>query len=668
MQADGRNHRSKHSSSCSPSWRRAACRPHGRRRIPMSTAHITTAHHERMAYVYVRQSTLWQVHEHQESTERQYRLQERALELGWPPTAIAVIDEDQGRSDSSATARTGFRRLVSEVSLGQVGMVLMLEASRLARNSSDWHQLIELCGLSHTLLADESTIYDPRDPNDRLLLGVKGTLSEAELFTLRTRLYEGRWNKARKGLLHFPLPVGYVATADGGWSLDPDTQVRERLHYVLDSFRRHGVVRAVVRDLKEQGLELPTRVTAKEGYGSLIWKEPTLSAVIRILHNPAYAGAYVYGRWEYSSERRSAKTGKAAAHVRSVAQWPVNITEHHPAYLSWEEFVKNQERLRQNWSHEGNRGVPREGSALLQGIVYCGVCGRKMSLQNRTAKDQRSPSYICGRGYQDGDAKICQSMTSRPVDAAVVEAFLTAVSPISLQVAAQVLDQVEQDLIVQRRQRELQLEQARYEAQLAQRQYDAVDPANRLVAVELERRWNEKLERVAQLERAYAKAEREAGWNLTADERAAITELSLDLPAVWSAETTTNQERKQLLRMAIESVQLDGVSQAGQVEVQIRWRSGTILSLRVKRAEPGEGSLKTPEEAVSRIHEMARRSSYSEIAARLDRAGLRSAFGRHFTTQHVGYICRRDGLARGKPHEGSKSEDSPNPSGQREVE
>ncbi len=376
----------------------------------------------------------------------------------------------------------------------------------------------------------------------------------------------------------------------------------------------------------------------------------------------------VYGRWEYCSERRSPKTGKASAHARSEAQWPVNITEHHPAYLSWEEFVKNQERLRQNWSHEGNRGAPREGSALLQGIVHCGVCGRKMSVQKRAAKDKRSPSYICGRGYQDGDAKICQSMTSRPVDAAVVEAFLTAVSPISLQVATRVLDQVEQDLIVQRRQRDLQLEQSRYEARLAQRQYDAVDPANRLVAAELERRWNEKLERVAQLERAYAKAEREAGWNLTADERAAITELSHDLPAVWSAETTTNQERKQLLRMAIESVQWDGVSEAGQVEVQIRWRSGTILSLRVKRAEPGEGSLKTPEEAVSRIHEMARRSSYSEIAARLDRAGLRSAFGRHFTTQHVGYICRRDGLARGKPHEGSRSEGSPKPSGQREVE
>jgi len=632
----------------------------------MTTAKIQSTHCERIAFVYVRQSTWLQVKENCESTERQYNLRERAIELGWPASRVEVIDEDQGRSGSTAVYRTGFQRLAAEVVLGKVGIVLMLEASRLARNNSDWYRLIEICGVSGTLIADESAVYNPREPNDRLLLGVKGTLSEAELFTLRTRLYEGRWNKARKGLLHFPLPVGYVPAADGNWSLDPDTQVRERLDYVFESFRRHGVVRAVVRDLKHQGLELPTRVTVQEGYGSLIWKEPTLSAVIRILHNPAYAGAYVYGRWEYLSERRSPKTGKAAAHVRSVAQWPVNITAHHPAYLSWEEFVKNQERLRQNWGQDGNRGVPREGRALLQGIVYCGLCGRKMSVQDRAAKEQRSPSYICGRGYQDGDEKTCQSMTSRPIDAAVVEAFLAAVSPVSLRVSMQVLEQVEQDLIAQRRQRELQLEQARYEARLAQRQYDAVDPSNRLVAAELERRWNEKLERVTQLERTYTQAERDAEWNLTAEERAGITELSRDLPAIWSAETTTNQERKQLLRMVIESVQLDGNRQAGQIEIQIHWHSGAVTSLSVKRAAPGEGSLKTPAEAVSRIHEMAPRRTYAEIAASLNRASLRSAFGRRFTSQHVGYICRRDGLAKGKPGSRLKSKDGSDTTGSAE--
>jgi DNA invertase Pin-like site-specific DNA recombinase len=623
----------------------------------MTTPKIQGTHRERIAFVYVRQSTPLQVIENRESTERQYHLRERAIELGWPASQVEIIDEDQGRSGSTAAHRTGFQRLTTEVSLGKVGIVFMLEASRLARNNSDWYRLIEICGVSGTLIADESAVYNPREPNDRLLLGVKGTLSEAELFTLRTRLYEGRWNKARKGLLHFPLPVGYIQTMDGVWALDPDIQVRERIEYVFDSFRRHGVVRAVVRDLKDQGLELPTRVTAQEGYGSLIWKTPTLSTVIRTLHNPAYAGAYVYGRSEYSNERRSPKTGKASAHIRAVAQWPVNISEHHPGYIGWEEFVKNQEQLRQNWSHEGKRGVPREGRALLQGIVYCGVCGRKMSVQNRAVTENRSPSYICGRAYQDGDEKVCQSMTARPVDAAVVEAFLGAISPGGLRVAMRVLDQVEQYLIAQRRQRELQLEQARYETRLAQRQYDAVDPTHRLVAAELERRWNEKLERVAQLERVYAQAERDAEWNLTPEERAAITELSQDLPAIWSADTTTNQERKQLLRMVIESVQLDGMRQAGQIEVQIHWRAGTVTSQIVKRTAPGEGSLKTPQEAVSQIHEMAPRRSYAEIAATLNRSGLRSAFGRRFTTQHVGYICRRDGLAKHKPASASKSKD-----------
>jgi hypothetical protein len=440
-----------------------------------------------------------------------------------------------------------------------------------------------------------------------------------------------------------------VHGADGGWALDPDTQVRERLSYVFDLFRRYRIVRAVVRELKEQILELPTRVTGSEAYGSLVWKPATLSTVIRILHNPAYAGAYVYGRWEYLSERCSPKTGKASARARDVAQWPVKITKHHPAYINWEEFVNNQEQLRRNWGHEDNRGVPREGRALLQGIVYCGVCGRRMSIQNRAAKEGRSPSYICGRGYQDGDEKSCQCMTSRAIDAAVAEAFLAAVSPISLRIATLTLDQVEQDLTAQRRQRELQLEQARYDARLAQRQYDAVDPSNRLVAAELERRWNEKLDRVAQLEQVFARTERDAEWSLTAEERADITELSRDLPAIWNAETTSNQERKELVRMAIESVQLDGIREAGLVEVQIHWRSGAITSIDVKRSVPGEGSLKTPKEAISRIHGLAPRRTYAQIATSLNRAGLRSAFGRRFTQQHVGYICRRDGLASGKP-------------------
>jgi DNA invertase Pin-like site-specific DNA recombinase len=616
----------------------------------MSVTTIHPTHCDRLAYVYVRQSTPGQVLENRESTERQYHLQARAVALGWAPSRVEIIDEDQGRSGSTATHRTGFQRLVSEVGLGRVGIVLMLEASRLARNNSDWYRLIEICGVSATLIADEGAVYNPRDPNDRLLLGVKGTISEAELFTLRTRLYEGRWNKARKGRLTFALPTGYVRDSDGQWALDPDAQVRERLGYVFELFRREGVARRVVRVLKAEALELPVRVVAKEGYGTVVWKTPTLSAIIRILQNPAYAGAYVFGRWDYSSDRRSVKTGKKLPHLRPAAQWPVHIEAHHPGYLSWEEFVSTQLRLRQNWNREGSRGVAREGTALLQGLVVCGRCGRTMTVQHRVAREGRAPSYICQQGYSEGDAHICQSMTSRAVDAGVVQAFLEAVSPESVPIAMRVLDQIEQDLAGQRRQRELQLEQARYDARLAQRQYERVDPDHRLVASELERRWNEKLERVAQLEQAHVKAEADAQWDLTSEERAAISTLSQDLPAIWAAPTTTNQDRKQLLRSVMECVHLDGVSRAGQIEVQIRWRSGVITRLIVERYRRGADSLKTPADAVNRIHDLARTSTYAQIAGQLNAEGWRTAHGRAFTSQHVAYICRRDGVARGTDH------------------
>src|SRR5216683_3095519 len=341
---------------------------------------------------------------------------------------------------------------------------------------------------------------------------------------------------------------------------------------------------------------------------------------------------------DYSGDRRSVKTGKQLPHRRPATQWPVRIDAHHPGYLSWEEFVSNQTRLRQNWNREGSRGVAREGTALLQGLIVCGRCGRTMGVQHHSAHERRSSVYVCQQGYSNGDPHVCQSMTSRAVDAGVVQAFLEAVSPASLPVAMRVLDQIEQDLAGQRRQRELQLEHARYDARLAQRQYERVDPDNRLVASELERRWNEKLERVAQLEQAHAKAEAEAHWDLTPEERAAISALSQDLPAIWAAPTTTNQDRKHLLRSAIDSVQLDGITRAGQIEVQIRWRSGVITRLTVERYRPGTDSLKTPADAVDRIHALATTSTYAEIAAQLHAEGWRTAFGRAFTSQHVGYI------------------------------
>ena len=621
----------------------------------MIPATIQRAQRERLACVYVRQSTQLQVRQHHESAERQYALRERAVALGWPPSAVEVIDEDQGRSGASAAHRPGLQRLVSRVGLGEVGLVLMLEASRLARSNSEWHRLIELCGLAGALIADEGAVYDPRDPNDRLLLGVKGTLSEAELFTLRLRLHEGRWNKARKGLLAFPLPVGYVRGPDGGWELDPDAQVRERLAYLFATFRRVGVARAVVRELNGLGLTLPTRVTAREGYGTLTWKAPTLSAVVRVLTNPAYAGAYVYGRWGYAGARRSATTGKLAARHVALADWPVVIRDHHPAYLSWEAFVQQRERLRANWYRAGQPGAAREGQALLQGIVGCGVCGHTLHVQHWAARDRRAPAYVCDRAYRDGAERICQTVSARPVDAAVAAAFLDAVSPLRLELSRRVLERAEQERAARRRQHELQIEQAQYEARLAQRRYEAVDPDRRLVAAELERRWEEALAQVAQLEHAFAQADRDIAVALTDEERAALETLAQDLPAIWHAETTTDRERKQLLRFAITRADLDGRTHLAQVGIQIHWRSGTITTVQVDRPRPGDGSLKTPTAALALIRELAPHVSYAEIARRLNAQGCRTAFGHAFTSLHVGYLCRRHGWARGTKHSRSQS-------------
>jgi hypothetical protein len=323
------------------------------------------------------------------------------------------------------------------------------------------------------------------------------------------------------------------------------------------------------------------------------------------------------------------------------------LRDHHPGYVAWDEFVQTQERLHANWGREGHPGPAREGHALLQGIVFCGVCGRKLAVQHHAQSEHRSSCYLCERGYLEGDGHICQSMTARPIDAAVSAAFLAAVSPLGVAVALQVLDRVEQDLAAERRQRELQLEQARYEARLAQRQYDAVDPAHRLVAAELERRWNAKLDRVAHLERAHAQAEQAARWTLSAEERATISVLAGDLPGIWQAESTTMAARKQLLRDTVAAVQLDGVSQPGQIEVQIHWRAGTVTVLHVARSARGEGSLKTPAGAVALLRTLAPTHAYAEIARQLNTAGWHSAFGRAFTREHVGYLCRREGLGRG---------------------
>jgi DNA invertase Pin-like site-specific DNA recombinase len=606
-----------------------------------ASSKITAAHQQRRACVYVRQSTVFQVVHHRESTERQYNLCQRAQALGWSDEIIIVIDEDQGQSAASAEHRQGFQRLVAEVAAGEVGLVLMLEASRLSRCGSDWHRLIELCSLTQTLIADEQSVYDPREPNDRLLLGVKGTLSEAELMTLRTRLFEGRWNKARKGQLARSMPIGYVSDAEGRWVKDPDRQVQDRLSYLFALFQRLGVARQVLVDLKAEQLKLPVRIWGGPSHGQLQWKEPTYSTVMRLLHNPAYAGAYVYGEWEYEGTRRSQKTGKAQARLRPMEDWPVCIQEHHEGYISWDEYLTNQQRLQQNGYRPTTQGAAREGAALLQGLVWCGRCGAKMRVNSYSVRDHRRPSYICSHAYSEGAAHTCQSMTSRPVDELVVSLFIQALEPAQIRIALQAVEQLQQERQTLQHQWQQQLEQARYEVQFAQRQYDAVDPDNRLVAAELEQRWNHKLEALQKLEKAYADAQQQARFRISDEEKLAMENLARDLPALWNATTTTDAERKQLLRYAIAEVQLDGVTIPGKITIRIAWHSGAVSEHQIDRIKVGAWAPRTDEKLVERIRDLAPTHTVDDIVECLNREGLRSAHGCALRNYHVLYISRQ---------------------------
>jgi DNA invertase Pin-like site-specific DNA recombinase len=606
---------------------------------------IRADHLRRQAVVYVRQSTAQQVRGNRESTVRQYALADRAKALGWPAAAVETIDEDQGRSGKHADHRHGFKRLLAEIGAGQVGVVLALEASRLARSSVDWHRLVEICVVTQTLLADDSSVYDPRHPNDRLLLGVKGTLSEAELMTIRCRMHDGRWSKARRGELAQPLPVGYVRSETGVVGKDPDRQVQARLAYVFELFAELRVARRVVARLRQEKLTIPTQAWGGPGHGEVRWKVPTFGAVMRILHNPAYAGAYVYGQKEYDPFDRSPTNGKAKTKARPLADWPVCVRDAYPAYLTWDQFVRNQQTLRDNWFRHDTRGAPRKGMALLQGIARCGRCGARMSVFHYSTKEKRAPGYGCVAGYINGGAT-CQMMSSAPIDAAVAELFLAAVTPAQVDVALRALEAFEAEQTAARRQRRMQIERAEYEVELARRRYEKADPANRLVAAELEVRWEAALRECERLTREAEQLERRVVQPLGAAERKRVLAMAADLGQVWHAATTGMADRKELLRFLVHRVYLDGVTEPGQVRVTVEWHTGARTAVTVPRLAVGAWAPKTSAAVVERIRALLPTSEYAAIATVLNGEGFRTAKGLPFNLYSVGYIARSRGCGR----------------------
>ncbi|HMB05933.1 MAG TPA: recombinase family protein [Isosphaeraceae bacterium] len=617
---------------------------------------IRPAHLHRQAIVYIRQSSPHQVRNNRESSSRQYALVERAQALGWPAKSVEIIDEDQARSATIATHRQGFKTLLAEIGAGQVGVVLALEASRLARSSADWHRLVEICVVTQTLLADEAAVYDPRDPNDRLLLGVKGTISEAEIFTLRTRLHEGRWNKARRGELVRSLPVGYVRSESGSVIKDPDRQVQSRLAYLFRLFDRHKVAHQVLLQLVREKLQVPAQIWGGPRHGQVTWKEPDLSDVIRLLHNPTYAGAYVYGQKEYDSFDRSPTNGKARVHPRPLEDWTVCLRDVYPAYITWEQFVQNQEILRSNGYGFGKRGAARRGKALLQGIVYCGRCGARMSVLYYSTKEKRAPGYGCFYEYHRHGGKTCQCFSSAGVDAAVAKLFLDVVSPAKIEIALHALEELESDHAEARKQWDLQLQRADYEVELARRRYEASDPENRLVTAELEALWEGALRQRERLQRERTDFERRQEHPLGKTDREQIRDLASDLGRVWEAETTSMEDRKTLIRFLIKRVHLDGLTEAGKIGIEVEWHTGAHTALMIDRPLVGVWAPKTPQAAVDRIRELLPGEDYAAIAVKLNAAGFSTAKGLKYDDKSVGYVARSRGLGRGRGRHGKRSE------------
>jgi DNA invertase Pin-like site-specific DNA recombinase len=606
-----------------------------------TSSKVTSDHLRRLAYLYVRQSSLQQVHDHRESTARQYDLKRRAQALGWPSEQIVVIDEDLGLSGASAVERNGFQRLVAEVGLGRVGVVMGLEVSRLARNSTDWHRLLEICALAETLILDEDGIYDPSHFNDRLLLGLKGTMSEAELHVLRARLLGGQLNKARRGELWMRPPIGFVIDRTGRLSLDPDAQIQDTVRLLFETFRRTGSALKVVRHFGQEKILWPRRLYTGGRTGQLVFAPLEHSRVLGILHNPRYAGAFVYGR---TRQRKVIIAGQSRNRRLPRAEWKVFLPHAHPGYITWEEYEANQAMLLTNAAGYGTdrrRSPAREGVALLQGLAICGRCGLRMTVRYSVRRGHPASEYVCRRRGIATAAPACQIIPGTALDAAVSQLVLEAVTPAALDVALEVFDELRRRKAEVDRLHRAQVERAREEAELAQRQFMLVRPEHRLVADTLEQQWNQKLARLAALEDEYARAAKPDGAELHGHDRERIQSLVADLPRVWHNPRTPARERKRILRLLIEDVTL---LRAHALQLHIRWKGGATTSLECARPRSAPDLRRTPAAIVEMVRALTTEQTDRQIADTLNGRWLRTGTGQPFTRLRVRHIRTAHGI------------------------
>ena len=589
---------------------------------------ITDEHLARMAIVYVRQSTQHQVREHRESTARQYALADRATALGWPQAAVEVIDEDQGRSGSSVEGRSGFGRLLTEVSSDRVGIILGLEMSRLARSCKDWHALLEVCSIYRTLLADADGLYDPSQYNDRLLLGLKGTMSEAELHILKSRLQQGMWNKAERGeVLNHP-PIGYVRSARardgaGDYVIDPDEQVQAVVRMIFEQYTRRGSVNGLLKWLVRNDVKLPVRPHFGPNRGELEWRRPNRTTLLSMLHHPIYAGAYRWGYREVDPRKKVPGRPTTGRTFNSHDTCRVLIRDRFAAYISWDQFEKYQEQLGDNSTLGKLLAAPRHGPSVLAGLLVCGRCGHRLLVGYNNVSAKKTLRYNCQRDAIDYGQDVCQSLSGTVLESFVVERLLQAVSPASLELSLAATEDIERERKQLDDHWQQRLTRSRYEVEQARRQYAAVDPDHRLVARELERRWDEALRADDQLQTDYARFQQDSPTQLSPQEREQILSLAQDLPALWEADSTMPEDRQTIARLLLEQVTVTVEGNTERVDVELRWAGGFVSRHTLTRPVQTYEQLSNYGELVASVEVLrAQRKTLSEIAAALNAEGF----------------------------------------------
>ena len=596
---------------------------------------VNAAHLKRNAYLYVRQSTPRQVLENAESTKRQYALQQRAIALGWPTERIVVIDTDLGHSGASAVDREGFQKLVAEVGMGHAGLVIGLEVSRLARNSSDWHRLLEICALTGTLILDEDGLYDPAHFNDRLLLGLKGTMSEAELHVMQARMRGGLLSKARRGELQVPLPVGFLYDAQGQVMLDPDQQVQQSIRFLFESFRRLGSAGAVVKAFRDAKLLFPHRPRGGPQDGELIWVKLSITQTLFVLHNPRYAGAFVFGRTRTRRTLQGARQQKLPQE-----EWHTLLRGLHPGYLSWEHYQENERRLQENAHALGpdrRKSPPREGPALLQGLVICGICGERMKVVYHVRAGRRVPDYLCDGRTVDDPQPVCQWISGAQIDSAVGQLLLD-ITPMAIEVSLAVQQELQARLEQVERLRKEQVERARYEAELAQRRFMRVDPDNRLVADTLEVDWNRKLRHLQEAQQEFEQQRQKDRVAIDEELRTRLHTLATDFPHLWHDPHTPDRERKRLVRLLVEDVTL---IKRDQLHILVRFPGGAIKTIQLPF--PRRITV-TPQAVISEVDRLLDQHSFEGIADILNSRGFVSGYGKPFRGRMIARLTAKYGL------------------------